>query len=233
MPTFERELLRVALELIEDGADFVCRVRRRGARAAGLRRSAAFGKSLDRLRRDVVALTRMNTGARSMPSGVQSLKVTSTTSLRLEPGGGPMQRRLFGEGRILARELAKRFEQLRDDVVGEPRAGVAGVLQLVAGAVTEQQRAERLARALAFRVSADDELRGLRRFDLEPVRASACRADTCCPCVSRRCLRTRSPSPRRKAAQHHRRRARAECASTAAGIARDSGADRCTARRAD
>ncbi len=45
---------------------------------------------------------------------------------------------------------------------------MTGEVQLAAAPVAEQQRAERFARALPFRVAADDELRRLRRLDLEP-----------------------------------------------------------------
>src|SRR5207249_3070118 len=63
--------------------------------------------------------------------------------------------------------LAARLH-LRERAVVEPRADVPAVDELSVVPVTEEQGAERRARALASGDSADDELAALRRLDLEP-----------------------------------------------------------------
>ncbi len=67
------------------------------------------------------------------------------------------------QGRELARHLCER-------ALIEPRAHVRRIAQRLLVPVTDQQRAERSARALAFRVAADDEIGGRGRLDLEPRR---------------------------------------------------------------
>jgi hypothetical protein len=79
-----------------------------------------------------------------------------------------MQRRFFGKRRGLAAEPGPVFLQTLDDVLGQARADVSRVLQFPAHPVTHEQCAQRFARTLALGVAADDELRGLAGFDLQP-----------------------------------------------------------------
>src|SRR5246127_5443672 len=79
-----------------------------------------------------------------------------------------MQRHLLGERRILALERRGALEESRDRLRVEPRADVPGVAQRLALEITEQQRAERVARPLTAGQAANRELRRLCRLDLEP-----------------------------------------------------------------
>ena len=79
-----------------------------------------------------------------------------------------MQRRRIGERRGPAFELRGALEQGADDFIVEPGADVSGVTQRLALPVAEQQRAQRLARAAAACVAADQKLGRLRRLDFEP-----------------------------------------------------------------
>ena len=79
-----------------------------------------------------------------------------------------MQGRRLGERRVALLELRGALEQRLDDLVVETRTHVPGIAQGLAFPVAEEQGAQGVARALAARVAADQELAGLRVFDLEP-----------------------------------------------------------------
>jgi hypothetical protein len=53
-----------------------------------------------------------------------------------------VQRRLFDEGQIFARQVLEARQQIGDDGFVETRARMPGVMQLVAGPLAEQHGAE-------------------------------------------------------------------------------------------
>ena len=177
--TLQFQVLGRVLELLEDRRpprrrrrDGRCAQRGPGARRWRAARRGRIGTPAApdaRCLASTSSRSRRNTGARSEPPGVHSLKVTSATSSGFEPGRRAVQRRGFSaNGEVLRSSFAARPSSGGDALILEARADVSGVAQRLALVVAEQQGTERLARALAARVAADHELRGLGRFDLEP-----------------------------------------------------------------
>src|SRR5690606_5653528 len=68
----------------------------------------------------------------------------------------------------LRRKLCEARLQGADRRVGQPRADVTDVFERIAIPEAQEQSADRFSRALPFRIAADDEVGGMRRFDLRP-----------------------------------------------------------------
>src|SRR5262249_61972374 len=95
-------------------------------------------------------------------------KLASGAELGLEPDGGAVEWRRFRERRLGALQRLEPLLQVRERRVVEAATDVTRVLELALVPVAEQQRAERLARALPLRVAPRAQLARLLPPDLLP-----------------------------------------------------------------
>ena len=239
LPDPQLQALGVALELLEHRRNVVRRRRPRAAVARralawtrGARQSPCPGHRAARCRGATSSRRRTNTGARSAPAGVHSLKLTSATSSGFSQVVGRCSGGFSANGEVARLSLRAALEQRADDGVVESGAHVTGVVQRLAVAVAEQQRAERLARALAAGVAADHELLAVLRLEFEPGTRALPGLVGAVDALGDDALEARARGPRCTAARHRRRRAPAAGARPAAGTASGSGGGRRRARRA-
>jgi len=99
-----------------------------------------------------------NTGARSAPPGVHSLKAHLGHELRALATAWADATRRIGERRGGALEFLSALQQHADDFIVQTRADVSGVAQRLAFPEAEQQRPQRFARAPTACVAADHKL---------------------------------------------------------------------------
>ncbi len=92
---------------------------------------------------------------------------------RFHPRGGIGQLRLLLEWTGFSRERLQSGADVLECPVVEAGADVGGILELPAAPIAHQQCAQRRARSFSARVSADHEIPGERRLDLQPVRRTA------------------------------------------------------------
>ena len=186
-----------ACELRDDLVDRIAGGRRRMApgmsAVRGFARRTLLGSTSSRKRR--------NTGRAQVIVVGPAVEAHFGDDLGLDPRRRRIELGNLGERTGASRSSGRsRAFTCAERSLVEARADMRRVAQLAARLrsfpVADEDRAERCARALALRVSADDEVRALASASPSPTTSSAGRPRSRFPCASRPRLRSRSRAPR-------------------------------------